>query len=236
MFEARDIAFSYGTKDVLKGVSFSVAPGETVCIVGDNGAGKTTLLRILATVMTPDSGSMTIEARNPAKEPIRYRKNLGYLQEKPALYEDMTVKSYLTYRARLKGEPDKRIRRRIIEAAATCRIKEVMNRPIGKLSLGFKKRVALADAILLRPRVVLLDDILGGLDRSMRDVIGEIIKSISTFSSVVVTGHDIPDLAKWVKRFLVLSKGRIASEIDTSSLKHDQIVARVDAALKGVAL
>jgi ABC-type multidrug transport system ATPase subunit len=154
----------------------------------------------------------------------------------PALYEDMTVKSYLRYRAQLKGEPDKRIRRRIIEAAATCRIKEVMNRPIGKLSLGFKKRVALADAILLRPRVVLLDDILGGLDRAMRDVIGEIIKSISTFSSVVVTGHDIPDLAKWVKKFLVLSKGRIASEIDTSSLKHDQIVARVDAALKGVAL
>ena len=233
MFEVRDIAFSYGTKEVLKGVSFSVAPGETVCIVGDNGAGKTTLLRILATVMTPDSGSMAIEGRNPAKEPIRYRKNLGYLQEQPALYEDMTVKSYLTYRARLKGEPDKRIRRRITEASSTCKIKEVMNRPIRTLSLGFKKRVALADAILLRPRVILLDDILSGLDRTMRDSVGEIVMSISTFSSVVVTGHDIPDLAKWVKRFLVLSKGRIASVIDTDSLEQAQIAARVDSALKG---
>lgn len=233
MFEVRDIAFSYGTKEVLKRVSFSVVPGEAVCIVGDNGAGKTTLLRILATVMMPDSGSMTIEGRNPTKEPIRYRKNLGYLQENPALYEDMTVKSYLTYRARLKGEPDKRIRRRITEASSTCKIKEVMNRPIRELSLGFKKRVALADAILLRPRVVLLDDVLGGLDHAMRGVIGEIIMSISTFSSVVVTGHDISDLAKWVKKFLVLSKGRIGSVIDTTALDHAQTVARVESALKG---
>lgn len=233
MFEVRDIAFSYGTKEVLKGVSFSVVPGEAVCIVGDNGAGKTTLLRILATVMMPDSGSIAIEGRNPVKEPIRYRKNLGYLQENPALYEDMTVKSYLTYRARLKGEPDKRIRRRITEASSTCKIKEVMNRPIRELSLGFKKRVALADAILLRPRVVLLDDVLGGLDHAMRGVIGEIIMSISTFSSVVVTGHDIFDLAKWVKKFLVLSKGRIGSVIDTTALDHAQTVARVESALKG---
>ena len=233
MFEVRDIAFSYGTKEVLKGVSFSVGPGEAVCIVGDNGAGKTTLLRILATVMMPDSGSMAIEGRNPTKEPIRYRRNLGYLQENPALYEDMTVKSYLTYRARLKGEPDKRIRRRITEASSTCKIKEVMNRPIRELSLGFKKRVALADAILLRPRVVLLDDVLGGLDHAMRGVIGEIIMSISTFSSVVVTGHDISDLAKWAKKFLVLSKGRIGSVIDTTALDHAQTVARVESALKG---
>ena len=229
MFEVRDIAFSYGTKEVLKGVSFSVVPGEAVCIVGDNGAGKTTLLRILATVMMPDSGSIAIEGRNPTKEPIRYRRNIGYLQENPALYEDMTVKSYLTYRARLKGEPDKRIRRRITEASSTCKIKEVMNRPIRELSLGFKKRVALADAILLRPRVVLL----GGLDHAMRGVIGEIIMSSSTFSSVVVTGHDISDLAKWVKKFLVLSKGRITSVIDTTALDHAQTVARVESALKG---
>lgn len=233
MFEVRNIAFSYGPKEVLKDVSFAVNPGETICIVGENGAGKTTLLRILAGVMMPDAGVLRIDGRDLFKDPLKYRKNLGYLQEKPSLYEDMTVKSYLVYRARLKGEPDKRIRRRIIEASSTCKIKELLNRPIRKLSLGAKKRVAFADAILLRPRVILLDDVLSGFDCSMRDSIGEIITSVSAFSSVIVTGHEIAELAKLAKRFLVLSKGEIACSIETKGLAVSDAVSRVNAALKG---
>lgn len=233
MLEVRNIGFSYGTKEVLRDVSFAVPPGETVCIVGDNGAGKTTLLRLLATVMMPDSGTMRIDGHDALKGPVRYRKNLGYLQENPSLYEDMTVKAYLTYRARLKGEPDKRIRRRIVDAANVCKIKDIMYRPIRKLSFGLKKRVALADAILLRPRIILLDDVLAGLDRSMREDSGEIVSSVAAFSSVIVTGHEIPDLAKWVKRFLVLCEGRIAASIETEGLDVSEIVLRVDAALKG---
>lgn len=233
MLEVRNIAFSYGTKKVLKDIAFAANPGEIICIVGDNGAGKTTLLRILATVMTPDSGNVRVDGQDAFKWPLKYRRNLGYLQENPSLYEDMTVKSYLKYRATLKGEPDKRIRRRIVEALNICRIKDVMTRPISKLSFGVKKRVALADAVLLRPRVILLDDVLAGFDRSMREVAGEIVKSVSAFSSVIVTGHEIPDLAKWVTRFLVLSDGRISATVATEGLPAEEVVARVDAALKG---
>lgn len=236
MFEVRNIAFSYSAKEVLGDVSFVVSPGEAVCIVGDNGAGKTTLLRILSMVVMPDSGNIRLDGHDVFKTPVKYRKSLGYLQEHPSLYEDMTVKEYLTYRAQLKGEPDKRIRRRIAEAADICAIKAEMPRLIRKLSLGQKKRVALADAILLRPRVVLLDDVLSGLDYSMREAAGEIISSVAAFSSVIVTGHEISDLAKWATRFLVLRNGSIAGSISTAGLAVQDVIAKVESALRGGAL
>jgi len=233
MLEVRNIAFAYRANKVLRDVSFVVSPGETVSVVGDNGAGKTTLLRILATIMMPDAGSVRVDGHDALKAPLRFRRELGYLQENPSLYEDMSVKSYLYYRARLKGEPEKRIRRRIGEASETCRITDIMQKQIRSLSFGLKKRVALADAILLRPRVILLDDVLAGLDRTMRDAAGEIISSVAAFSSVIVTGHELMDLARWSTRFLVLDKGRIEATIPAAGLDAATVVGRVDAALKG---
>ena len=233
MYEVRNIAFSYRAQPVLRDVSFVVSPGETVSLVGDNGAGKTTLMKILATLMTPDGGSIRVDGQDALAHPIRYRSQLGYLQENPALYEDMTVKAYLNYRAQLKGEPDKRIRRRVGEATEICHITEIQDKPIRNLSFGLKKRVALADAMLLRPRVILLDDVLAGLDRSMREAAGAIISSVAAFSSVIVTGHEITDLVKWSTRILVLRDGVIASTIPAAGLDPAGLVARVDQALRG---
>jgi len=147
----------------------------------------------------------------------------------------MTVKDYLTYRARLKGELDKRIRRRVGEAAEMCQVADLLRRPIGKLSYGIRKRVALADAMLLRPRVLLLDDFLAGLDRTMREAAGAILSSVAAFASVIVTGHELTDLVKWSTRFLVLRDGVISARIPASGVAAADLVARVDAALKGAA-
>ena len=233
MFEVRNIAFSYGAQPVLRDVSFVVSPGETVSIVGDNGAGKTTLLKILATLMTQDAGSIRVNGQDAVHYPLRYRSQLGYLQENPSLYEDMTVKGYLKYRAQLKGELDKRIRRRVGEAAETCQITDILMQPIRKLSFGLKKRVALADAMLLRPRVLLLDDVLAGLDRSMREAAGTIVSTVAAFSSVIVTGHEITDLVKWSTRILVLRNGVISATIPAAGMDAAATVSRVDQALRG---
>lgn len=233
MFEVRNIAFSYGAQPVLRDVSFVVSPGETVSIVGDNGAGKTTLLKILATLMTQDAGSIRVNGQDAVHYPLRYRSQLGYLQENPSLYEDMTVKGYLKYRAQLKGELDKRIRRRVGEAAEICQITDILMQPIRKLSFGLKKRVALADAMLLRPRVLLLDDVLAGLDRSMREAAGTIVSTVAAFSSVIVTGHEITDLVKWSTRILVLRNGVISATIPAAGMDAAATVSRVDQALRG---
>lgn len=233
MFEVRNIAFTYRGRPILRDVSFVVSPGEAVSVVGANGAGKTTLLKVLATLAVPDSGLVLMDGRNALANASEYRRQLGYMPEKVALYDDMTVKEYLTYRARLKGEPAKRIRRRVGEAVELCLLTDVLRRPIKWLSNGLKKRIALADALLLRPRVLLLDDFLAGLDSSMRDAAGEVLSNAAAFSCVIVTGHDVDDMAKWTTRFLVLKDGVVSSIVATAGGEPCDVCARVNAALKG---
>ena len=233
MLDIRNIAFTYRSNPILRDVSFVVSPGETVSIVGANGAGKTTLLKVLATLAMPDSGLVLFDGRNAFAHPLEYRRQLGYMPERIALYDDMTVKEYLVYRAKLKGEQAKRIRRRVGEAAEMCRVSDLMRRPIRCLSAGIKKRVALADALLMRPRVLLLDDFLAGLDSEMRDAAGEVLLEAAAFSSVIVTGHEVEDLAKWTTRFLVLRDGTISATIGASGVSPSIVRERVSSALKG---
>ena len=233
MLDVRNIAFTYRSQPVLRDVSFVVSPGEAVCIAGANGAGKTTLLKVLATLAVPDSGLVLSDGRNAFSRSLEYRRQLGYLPECVALYDDMTVKEYLIYRARLKGEPSKRIRRRIGEAAEMCRVSDLLRRPIRSLSAGIRKRVALADALLLRPRVLLLDDFLAGLDAEMRDAAGEVLSDAAAFSSVIVTGHEVEDLARWTTRFLVLRGGVVYATIGSAGVEPSVVRARVSAALRG---
>lgn len=233
MIEVRNLSFAYGRELVLRDVSFVVSPGETVGIVGANGSGKTTLLRILANLAEPLSGTVMADGQNVFQHPLRYRRQVGYLPENVALYDDMTVKDYLRYRASLKGEPAKRVRRRISEAAEMCQIGDFMRAPVARLSAGLRKRVALADALLLRPRVLLLDDFLSGLDLEMREAAGEILSSAAAFSSVIATGHDIWDFAQWTTRFLVLRGGVVAAKIETSGIDQATLRERVEFAMRG---
>lgn len=233
MYEVRNISFTYSRRKVLRDVSFVVSPGEAVGVVGVNGAGKTTLLKVLATLAQPDGGQVLIDGQDALEKPLRYRRQLGYMSEAPALYDEMTVKEYLEYRAALKGEAEKRIRRRVGEAAEMCAVTGVLKAPIRTLSFGMKKRVALADAVLLRPRVLLLDDFLAGLDSPMREAAGDVISTVAAFASVIVTGHEIADLARWTTRFLVLSGGVVSAVVPAAGLGASAVAARVEAALKG---
>ena len=232
MIEVRNLAFSYHSRPILRDVSFVVSPGEVVSVVGANGAGKTTLLNVLATLAMPDSGQILLDGQDALARPLRYRRQVGYLPEVPAFYDDMTVKDYLRYRANLKGEPAKRVRRRVSEAAEICHVSDCVGVPRKRLALGVRKRVALADAILLRPRVLLLDDFLAGLDADMRRAAGDLLSNAAAFSSVIVTGHELDDLARWTTRFLVLRNG-LVSPVETTGLEASALRARLDAALEG---
>lgn len=233
MLEVRNLSFSYQSAEVLKDVSFFASPGEIVSVVGGNGVGKTTLMRILATLIVPDGGSIVSDGLNVFEHPVRYRRQVGYLPENPAPYEDMTVKEYLSYRSLLKGEPSKRVRRRVNEATELCRVDGLLRKTIGLLSSGQKKRVALADALLLRPRVLILDDFLAGLDTEMRELSGRILSEAAAFSSVIVSGHELADLARWTTRFLVLKEGIVTSVIPSAGVQPMELESRVRSALIG---
>ncbi|HCG20171.1 MAG TPA: hypothetical protein DER26_04160 [Verrucomicrobia bacterium] len=233
MLEVRRLSFSYGGQPLLRNVSFVVSPGEIVGLVGGNGAGKSTLLKLLATVFMPCAGQVLLEGRDIAGDALSYRSQVGYLPEAPAFYEDMTVKAYLKFRARLKGEPEKRIRRRMSEAAEMCCVTDVMGMPIRALSFGQKKRVALADAILLRPRILLLDDFCAGLDAGMRTMAEKMISTVASFACVVVTGHEIADMLRWSTRLLVLKDGVIADSAPVAGTDRLLLEQRMTALLRG---
>ena len=209
MLEVKHISFSWGRYPVLDGVSFTVSPGETVVLAGANGAGKTTLLRILAGVWLPSSGTVVCDTVDMMRSPLRYRRLLGYLPETAVVEPGMTVKDYLKYRANLKGEISKKIRHRVQEAMELCGLSERANVRVDVLSQGLRKRVALADAILLRPRFLLLDDLLAGLDAETRISVSRIIQSVSSFAAIIVSGHELDELQDFATKFLVLKDGHL---------------------------
>ena len=201
MLEVKHISFSWGRVPLLDDVSFTVAPGETVALVGANGAGKTTLLRILAGVCLPSSGTVVADAADLLRAPLRYRRLLGYLPESAAVEPGMTVKGYLKYRANLKGEIQKKIRHRVLEAMELCGLAARSDARVDNLSQGLRKRVALAEAILLRPRFLLLDD--------LRLAVGSILRSVSSFAATIVSGHELDELEELATKFFVLKDGRL---------------------------
>ena len=209
MLEVKHISFSWGRVPLLDDVSFTVAPGETVALVGANGAGKTTLLRILAGVCLPSSGTVVADAADLLRTPLRYRRLLGYLPESAAVEPGMTVKGYLKYRANIKGEMQKKIRHRVLEAMDLCGLSAREEARVDNLSQGLRKRVALAEAILLRPRFLLLDDLLAGLDAETRLSVGRILRSVSSFAATVVSGHELDELESFASKFYVLKDGRL---------------------------
>ena len=209
MLEVKHISFSWGRTPILNDVSFTVAPGETVALAGANGAGKTTLLRILAGVCFPTSGTVVGDTVDMLVAPLRYRRLLGYLPESAVVEPGMTVKDYLKYRANLKGEMQKKIRHRVLEAMELCGLFARADARVETLSQGFRKRVALAEAILLRPRFLFLDDLLAGLDAETRHSVGRILRTVSSFAATVVSGHELDELQGLATRFLVLKDGRL---------------------------
>ncbi len=209
MFDVKDVSFGYGARRVLDRVSFSVASGETVALLGANGAGKTTLLQVLAGVRLPSRGEVWVDGFDAFRYPIRYRRHLGYLSERAPVEADLTVKQYLRYRALLRGEVVKKIRHRVQEAISVCSLGAVADRATGALSQGQRKRVALAEAILLRPRHLLLDDPMAGLDRPARAGVRDVLAGLASFASVIVAGHELDEFASFANRFLVLKEGRV---------------------------
>ena len=210
MFEAKNIRFSRGGSEILSGVTFSVDAGEVLAITGANGAGKTTLLKILAGIWLPTSGTAISDGVDILEEPLRHRRRLGWLGETAPADDDLTVKGYLKYRARLKGEQSRKIRHRVREAISVCALEPFSDITVACLSRGQRKRVALAEAALLRPRLLLLDDLFAGLDAESRESVVTMIGSFRSFATVIVTGHETEWFSRLEARVLTLKEGRIA--------------------------
>jgi ABC-2 type transport system ATP-binding protein len=219
MLEVHQVTRCFGRRKALEAVSFETAAGDIVGVLGPNGAGKTTLLRLAACFLQPTRGVIRLNGLDSFHQSLRYRQALGYLPERCPLYDEMTVGEYLNYRANLKGFSFVKARRRAREMAEQLGLGDLRGRLIGTLSLGCRRRTAMADALLHAPRLLLLDDPIASVDPVECGHISENITRAAKHAAVLVTGHDLARLGALCTRFLVLRAGRVAADLTRAGLE-----------------
>src|SRR3954468_671324 len=158
MIAVENLTKVYGTRTVLRDVSFTVQPGEILGFLGPNGAGKTTTMRILTGYMPPTSGTATVAGFDVVKQSLSARRKLGYLPETVPLYPEMSIRGYLDYMAKVKGVPRKVRKQRVDEVMEQTFVAHRQKDLIGRLSKGYRQRVGLAQALVGDPDVLILDE------------------------------------------------------------------------------
>ncbi len=203
-----EVRKSYGAQPVLRGVSFSVARGEIVGLLGPNGCGKTTTLRLIAGFLSPDAGEVRVCGQTVGTGSLAARRHIGYLPEKPPLYDALRVADYLDFVAAAKGLRAAARRTAVDRAMNDYALTAVAGKIIGTLSKGYRQRVGLAQATLAEPEVLLLDEATNGLDALQIVEARGLIRAGSQGRAVLFCSHLMQEVAALCDRVLVLHEGR----------------------------
>ena len=209
--EAIDLAYAYGTRQALNGVTLSVLPGEIFGLVGPNGGGKTTLFRIASTLVRPQGGTMRILGEDVTKSPSSVRRHLGVVFQSPALDDRLTVEENLTHHARLYGLLPGRRRVAIDTALSRVKLNDRRTDKISTLSGGLKRRAEIAKVLLHSPPLLILDEPSTGLDpASRRDLWKDLERLRAEGTTVALTTH-LMEEAAGCDRIAILNEGRIVA-------------------------
>jgi ABC-2 type transport system ATP-binding protein len=201
-------------------ITFDIHKGEILGLLGPNGAGKTTTLRMVTGFLRPTSGSIRIKDYTIEHHSLAIKKLLGYLPEAAPLYHDMLVYDYLDYVAKIREIGKVRIPSRIRELGELCGLNQVMHRPIGELSRGYKQRVGLAHAMMSDPEILVLDEPTSGLDPNQIVEIREIIKQIGKEKTVILSTHILSEAEATCNRIVIINRGKIVADDSTEALKQ----------------
>ncbi len=217
MIEITDIRKSFGDKHAVDGISFTVAEGEIMGFLGPNGAGKSTTLNIITGYLSADSGVVKIDGTDILSDPIKAKKDIGFLPEIPPLYPEMTVAEYLDFVYELKGCKLPR-RQHIKEICEVVKIWDVSGRLIKNLSKGYKQRVGIAQALIGNPKVLIFDEPTIGLDPRQIIEIRNLIKMLGKEHTIILSTHILPEVQAVCDRIVVINKGRIVANEKTEDL------------------
>ena len=223
MIEAQSLVRRYGDFTAVDGISFAVSEGEIVGMLGPNGAGKTTTIRMITGFLPPTGGKVTVAGKDLFESPREARRQVGYLPETVALYNEMRVDEYLAYRARLEGLARAEAREAIGNAVDRCLLTDVRRQILGTLSKGFRQRVGLATAILHRPKVLVLDEPTVGLDPKQIIAIRELIRELGRERTLLLSTHILPEVELLCHRVMIIDKGRIVAEGTPESLRESWV-------------
>ena len=210
MIDAENVVYDYPAGRALRGVSFVVRAGAVLALVGPNGAGKSTLMRCIAALDAPTQGAIAVQGIDTQADPRTIHANLGYLPDIYGLYDRLSVRRCLIYAARSRGVAAVDALAAAEAAAARVGLSERMDALAGALSRGLRQRLGIAQTLVHRPRVLLLDEPATGLDPEARSSLSELIRSLATDGmTLVVSSHILSELEDYCSEMLMLRAGEV---------------------------
>ena len=199
----------YGTKTIIQDLSFTVGKGEIVGFLGPNGAGKTTTMRMIAGFTTATSGRVTVAGYDMSTQNAEAARRIGYLPERPPLYDALDVSAYLRFVARVKGVRRSAIPAELERVMSACHLEAVVRHEIFKLSKGYRQRLGLAQALLGNPEVLLLDEPTAGLDPGQIQETREVIRAFGRDHAVLFSTHILAEVTLICRRVAIINHGRL---------------------------
>ena len=221
MIEANGLSKYYGPFVAVQDTSFTIPQGQVVAFLGPNGAGKTTMMRMLTGFLAPSAGRAAIAGFDVRAQRIEASRRLGYLPESGPLYPDMTPLELLGFFGEARELAPGALKRRIDEVVEVCALEQVLEKPIGKLSRGYKQRVGLAQALLHDPDVLIMDEPTAGLDPNQIKQFRGNIQRLGRTKTVLISTHILQEVEAVADRVLLIHAGRLVYDGPRADLEEN---------------
>lgn len=220
MIQVKNVSKKYGTFQALDNINFTIQDGEIVGLLGPNGAGKSTTLNIITGFIEQSEGEVTINGVDTIKNAKKAKQEIGYMPEGVPLYQDLSVKEFVTYLAELKSIPKTQRKQQIEQVIEQTMLTDVKNKLIKNLSRGYKQRVSLAGALVGEPKVLILDEPTVGLDPKQITEIRNLIKSLGKKHTIIFSSHILSEVSQICQKVIIINGGKIVAIDTPQNLEH----------------
>ena len=222
MIEARNLCKYYESFVAIQDISFSISQGEVVAFLGPNGAGKSTTMKILTGFMSPSEGEAFIAGHDVVRSRLEASKHVGYLPENGPLYPEMTPTELLEFFGEVRGLSGNELKERVSYVSELNNLTEVLDKPIGRLSKGFRQRVGVAQALLHDPKVLIMDEPTAGLDPNQIREFRSNIKSLGETKTILLSTHILQEVEAVSSRVIMINEGRLVFDGPPADLMQEE--------------
>ena len=232
LIKANSLNKRYGSHQAVADINLELRKGEILGLLGPNGAGKSTTLRMLSGCLAPSSGTVALNGINIAEDAKAAKQAIGYLPERPPVYAELSVDEYLMFCAKLHGVDQAKRKDALTSAKKDCGLDHVGHRIIGNLSKGYQQRVGIAQAIIHRPEVIILDEPTVGLDPIQIREIRKLINALGEHHTVILSSHILSEIQATCSRVVIINNGQIVFSEGLEALAATTMAERIVIALR----
>lgn len=235
LIDVSRLAKRYGDHVAVDDLTFQVEEGEVVGFLGPNGAGKSTTLRVLAGFLAPSGGVVRIGGHDVTTAAEAAKRLVGYMPESVPLYPEMRTREYLAFRAELKGVPSRDRRARVAWAMEAAHVDDVASVAVGTLSKGYRQRVGLADALVAKPPLLILDEPTAGMDPNQIREVRDLVRELGKAHTVLLSTHILGEVEAVCARAVVIARGKLVADGTLDALAAERRAAAVVVTVRGAA-